>query len=867
MTLEQKTPLILKKVGPSKLKPSKQPWKILIVDDEISVHQVTSLALQDFEFADNGLEFLSAYSAREAMVVLREHQDIALILLDVVMETDQAGLQLVKFVRETLNNHSIRIILRTGQPGAAPERQVIAEYDINDYKEKTELTANKLFTAVYSALRTYRDIQVMEVSRKGLESIIEATGTMFKTRDLSGFAQGVLEQLTSLLFLGPDAVYCQADGLATVTNDGTFSIVAGTGRFACHIGQNISSMENSDIIQAIYAAHGQKTHINWDGNIYAAYLCTDRGYENIVCVQGSIHSRLHVTDLILLFLRNVSIALENVCLNNDLSQEIVERREAEKSAAILARLPGELPEPVIRIDNGGKVTYANAASESILRHLNTEVGETLNEPWRSRLAEICQEGQRFNTEIEQEGRVYSISFFPIPEAYYLNVFGRDITDERHLMLRLEHAAFHDPLTDLYNRVHFKKSLEQSIVMAQRYKNLVGLMLIDLDDFKRINDTWGHDVGDKVLNEIADRLRKTQRSSDLITRLGGDEFSVLLPRLNSREELTLLGQRILMAINCPVENNSSNLPISCSIGLASFPDDATSADELQRCADLAMYYAKQEGKAVLRFYDGEIHRSMRRKTQMELLLHHALNEGWFEVHYQPLVRLDDSTIIGAEALLRLHEPGKKMIYPGYFIGVAEDMGLIEPITFLVLERVCSDLQDWSKRGFALPIVAINVSVKQFVNENLPGQIEDILMRFDIQPHQIELEITESVLMGDDAKVSRIIEKLRSIGLTLSIDDFGTGFSSLSYLRRLPVSKLKIDRSFISDMLTSKDSAAIIDAILSLGNSLRLRVLAEGIEDKQQAEFLWEKGCLEGQGYYFGKPMPKEAFEKLLLPAES
>lgn len=861
----QKRPLVLKKGAQPAPALVGQPWKILIVDDEYSVHQVTTLALQDFQFEGGGLMFLSAFSAREAMSMMHEHDDIALVLLDVVMETDQAGLQVVEYIRNTLHNQAVRIILRTGQPGVAPERAIITSYDINDYKEKTELTANKLYTSVYAAVRTYRDIRALEANRQGLEVAIQATGTLFTTRHLGAFAQTALEQLATLLLLEPGTINHDADGVVAAMHNGKLTVVAATGRFAGCDGQSLNCLGDEAMALAIQAARAQRSHIQWQDNLYAAYLCTGQDYDNVVCVRGRPGSRLRVTDLVLLFLRNAAIALENICLHSDLFREVEERRDAEQREAILARLPSELPEPVVRIAESGLVTYANEASHPILAHLNTEVGGNIDGTWLSRFKEIFQEGRRFNTEIEQAGRVYEISFSPVLEARYLNLFGRDITDYRQLLGRLEHAAFHDPLTGLANRLFFKRSLEQAVSCAERYQEQVGLMLIDLDHFKQINDTWGHEAGDRVLKEIAHRLHSVPRASDLVARLGGDEFGILLSRLPDQNEMKVLAERLLDAIAQPVEFDGRSWPVTCSIGLTSYPSDANNADELQRCADLAMYYAKREGKTTFRFYDGEVHRAVRQKTEMELLLRRALEDGLFEVHYQPLVRLDDLSIIGSEALLRLRTPELGLVFPDNFIAVAEENGAIDAIGSFVLEQVCMDLRDWLNRGYVAPIIAVNVSGKQFMNRNLPRQIEDVLARHQVPAHRLELEITESVLVGDESTILDMLEELRGLGLSLAIDDFGTGFSSLGYLRRLPVSKLKIDRSFIADMLTCSDSAAIIDAILSLGHSLRIRVLAEGIEKPEHADYLRAKGCAEGQGYCFGKPMDKTAFEKLLTIA--
>lgn len=840
---------------------AEQFWTVLIVDDEPSVHEITMLALRDFEFVGRRLEFLSAYSAREAIATLNAHRDIALVLLDVVMETDDAGLQVVQHIRHTLKNTSTRIILRTGQPGHAPERRVVVQYDINDYKEKTELTSTKLFTAVYSAMRAYRDICALETNRTGLEAVIAATGAMFRIRDLSEFAQGVLQQLIALLHLS-DAVYCQVDGLATALSHGPIEIIAATGRFTHWIGKMLHCLEDASVIEAIQTAYNSKTHVLWNRNLYVAYFKTEQGYENVICVQGVRNAPPRVTGLLDLFLRNVSAAFENIYLHRDLSQEISERREAERRAAILARLPGELPEPVIRVIEDGVISYANTASQPLLDYFQTTVGAALPAPWNQRIRDILAADRRFDIEITQDGRIYEMSFSPVREAGYVNVFGREVTTYRELLKQLEHAAFHDTLTGLANRLHFKRNLEQAVAAAERYHSHVGLLLIDLDHFKQINDIWGHEAGDLVLKEIASRLRRIVRSSDIVARLGGDEFGIVLTRLQSMHEMQVLSERILAELSQPVQSGSRSWSVSCSIGLTAFPEDAGSAENLQRCADLAMYHAKNSGANGFRYYDSEIHSSMRKKTEMELQLRHALGEGGFEVFYQPLVSLGNGQIIGSEALLRLRRPDGVLVMPDQFIQIAEETGLIEPIGRWVLSQVCTDLQGWLNRGLALPSVAVNVSARQLRNRNLPKQIEEIISRAQIPSTAIELEITESMLVGDEDSVFELLGELREIGLMLTIDDFGTGYSSLSYLRRLPVSKLKIDRSFVTDMLASEDAAAITDAILSLGRSLRLRVLAEGIERQSQVDHLRAKGCQEGQGFYFGRPVPRETFERLL-----
>jgi diguanylate cyclase (GGDEF)-like protein len=842
-------------------------WKILIVDDEPSVHQVTRLALQDFRFAGRELLFLGAYSASEAISLLTEHPDVALILLDVVMETPDAGLKLVREVRETLGNRAVRIIMRTGQPGQAPERRVVAEYDINDYKEKTELTATKLFTTVFSALRAYRDIRALETNRRGLETIIEATANMFRSRALGEFALGVLEQLTSLLYLEPDAVYCQADGLATAASNGDMEIIAATGRFRGLIGVSTTQIEEKLVADAIAAAREGRTHVLWKDKVYAAYFRTESGYENIVCVQSLASAPLRLTRLIDLFLRNVSIAFDNIYLHRDLSQEISVRRDAERREAILARLPGELPEPVIRVSEAGKVLYANDSSGPILAQMGGGVGRRLPDPWPGRVAEMMRGGRRRDEEFVREGRTYEVSFSPVREAGYVNVFGRDVTAFREMVVRLERAAFQDPLTGLANRLDFNRHLQQSVYAAERYHSLTGLLLIDLDQFKQLNDTWGHEGGDRALQEVARRLRHFVRSADLVARLGGDEFGIVLTRLDCVDTMRRLAERIIEELSRPFEWEGRSWPLTCSIGLTTFPADARNAEDLQRCADLAMYQAKKDGAPGFRFYDIAIHRRMRHKTEMELELRLALNDGRFAVFYQPLVHLKTGQVIGAEALLRLHGRDGRMTLPGEFIHVAEETGLIDPIGEWVMRRACTDLKSWRERGLRVPRLAVNVSSRQFRNAGLAGQVSEILADAKIPASAFELEITESVLLGEEESILNILQELRDAGLTLTVDDFGTGYSSLSYLRRLPVAKLKIDRSFVSDMLASEDASAIVDAIVSLGKSLRLRVLAEGIEHRAQVDFLLSKGCAEGQGFHFFEPLTAGDFADLLARSSS
>lgn len=399
-------------------------------------------------------------------------------------------------------------------------------------------------------------------------------------------------------------------------------------------------------------------------------------------------------------------------------------------------------------------------------------------------------------------------------------------------------------------------------MATRHEGSIGLMLIDLDHFKQLNDTWGHEAGDQALRIVAQRLQNIVRETDLVARLGGDEFGIILTHLHSRDDLHTLAKRTLDELSQPMQIEGRLWPLTCSIGLTDFPTDASNAEDLLRCADLAMYQAKRSHAPGYRYYDSGIHRRIRQKTEMELELRQALSNQRLLLYYQPLIDMQQEKIIGAEVLLRLRGQNDQLILPEQFIHIAEETGLIDPIGEWILKQTCEDIARWQQQGMQVPRIAINVSARQFRDPSFARRILKILDECHVSPECFELEITESVLLGNEETTLGLLHELRDTGLALTIDDFGIGYSSLSYLRRLPVSKLKIDRSFIMEMLQRDDASAIVDAILSLGNSLRLRVLAEGIEEPAQVDALLQRGCREGQGFNYFRPMPGDEFSRLL-----
>ncbi|RMB04497.1 bifunctional diguanylate cyclase/phosphodiesterase [Eilatimonas milleporae] len=841
-------------------------WKLLIVDDEPEIHTVTQMALARFQFGGKRLSFLNAYSAAEAAAMIEANPDIAVAIIDVVMETDDAGLRLVEQIRNEMGNGNIRIILRTGQPGQAPERSVIAEYDINDYKEKTELTAQKLFTAMYAALRAYRDIRALDINRMGLKSVIEASAAIFKTRALSNFAQGVLEQLTSLLFLEPEAVYCHADGLAAVPNDAKVEIVAATGRFAPFVGRDGKNVLDPDILEAIENARRNRSHRFEPGKIYIAYFRTESGSENILCVKGDMQEQGKTHELLDLFCRNVSIAFENLHLQDNLLTEITVREEAEKAAEILARLPAEAPNPVLRISSDGVILYANGRSSPLLDVWGAGVGQKIPPVWRHRLKYVFKSGRQSEIEVTCDDRIFELTMAPVVEADYVNIYGRDITESKRAQERVEYMAHHDALTHLPNRFYFQERLPRELEAARRSGKKVALLQIDLDMFKEVNDVYGHDVGDLLLKDVSTRLKETVRSCDTVVRLGGDEFAVIAPDLGELDSAAILAQRIVDCMAAHFRYDKTVLQVGCSIGITTFPDDSLDPTELQKNADLAMYQAKDDGRNTYHFYDAVMHERILERRFLENEIRHALDNDKLDLYYQPKISFESGRIVGAEALIRWHHPDRGMIPPMEFIPIAERCGLISRIGEWVLETACAQAQRWRQAGLGLDNIAVNVSAAQFRNGDLGDIIDRILQSTGLEPEILELEITETTVMQEMDIIVEMLASLKKLGVGVAIDDFGTGYSSLAYLRRLPLTKIKIDRSFVTDILENQDASVVANAIISLGHSLNLKLVAEGIEKPDQAAFLAEKGCQEGQGYLFGRPMPSEDFQALLAAGQ-
>ena len=429
----------------------------------------------------------------------------------------------------------------------------------------------------------------------------------------------------------------------------------------------------------------------------------------------------------------------------------------------------------------------------------------------------------------------------------------DVSEARAKALEMSHSAQHDVLTDLPNRVLFNDRLTQAITLAERQGKQLAVMFVDLDHFKKINDSLGHDVGDKLLQSVARRLMACIRRSDTVSRLGGDEFVVLLSQVEHAEDAAFSARKILRALTAPHSIDNKNLDINVSIGVSTYPSDGQDAEGLINRADNAMYEAKQHGRNNYQFFRREMHARLAERQSLEADLRCALGRNEFLLHYQPKINLQTGEITGAEALLRWLHPHRGMVYPAQFVPVAEECGLILPIGQWVLLEACKQARAWSDAGLGVVPMAVNVSAAEFGAKDFLSGVRTALIATGVAPQNLELELTESVLMRDAEAAVVTLVKLKAMGVQLAIDDFGTGYSSFTYLRRFPSDALKLHQSFVQEITADPGDAKIVSAMINIGRSLNQRVIAEGVETREQLNFLQRHGCSEGQGYYFSRPV--------------
>jgi len=408
---------------------------------------------------------------------------------------------------------------------------------------------------------------------------------------------------------------------------------------------------------------------------------------------------------------------------------------------------------------------------------------------------------------------------------------------------------------------FLDRLEQNIRYAKRHNTHVSVFFLDLDRFKEINDTFGHEAGDRLLQHITQRLKTCVREYDTIARLGGDEFTIIIEGANNKQLVSII-QKIIYKMKAPIQINGYTMHTTFSIGVSSYPEDGDTTEILLRNADTAMYKAKDKGRNTYEFYNESMTEQVLKRVRLETDLRQAIEHGDFQAFYQPKLNALTNKVIGMEALIRWEHKTMGMIPPDEFIPLAEEIGLIAKIDEWMMRHTLNRANQWYQEGLFLGKLSLNISMIQLEDDNFIDKVKKIISQTDFNPESLELEITESQIMKNPESTISILNKIKALGITISIDDFGTGYSSLSYLKRLPIDRLKIDKSFVQDIPDDEDDTAIIRAIISLAQSLKLKIIAEGVETVEQKDFLVESGCENIQGYFYSKPLPEDEFRDFL-----
>lgn len=701
-------------------------WHVLVVDDDEEIHSVTRLALSDLALNGKGLQFHHAYSGDEALKFLTERgNEIAVLLLDVVMESDDAGLQVAKKMREELKLEEPRIILRTGQPGYAPEESVIKEYDINDYKTKTELTRSKLVTTIIASLRSYQQILTINQSRKGLEKIIGSAANLLEEHSVKGFCEGVVEQISSLIGLDAGGVLCARAGSVLDKDEDGVYVLGAAGELATFINSRLESIHNDKIVMQVSQCLQNKNHIF--GEDFSVLYMDSSGYEAAVYIQAGNDISDVDRQLLEVFLSSVSVGYENV----------------------------------------------------------------------------------------------------------------------NLFHQLRNAAFRDYMTKLPNRNEFINMLDDLNRMDNEFEADI-VALVDINHFSDINDGLGQEVGNKLLVAVSERLHEKFGESCLMARIGADVFGLI----GSAGNLSPQGIESIFA--APFKAGDHSLPVNITIGLTRLLESASGINLLKQ-TNIALNRAKKNITSNYEFYAPEMEEKTTWRLGMIRQLRADFAERKLEVWFQPQVDLATEKVIGMEALLRWPSREGGYISPAIFVPLAEYSGLIIEIGEWVLIESCEKLKALEALGFKDLRVAVNISMPQFRDTKFVPLIKSTLKNLDIDPQNLELEITESLVMDDPQIVVESLTDLKSNGIQIAIDDFGTGFSSMSYLQQLPLDRLKVDRAFVKEVEPGKQ-AFIAETIVTLGQKLGLKTIAEGVEKPEQAKYMLDLGCDEAQGYMYAKPMP-------------
>jgi diguanylate cyclase (GGDEF)-like protein len=706
-------------------------WRVMIVDDDADVHSTTTFALGSLDVHGRTLDFVHAYSMEQALRLLEREQDLAVVLLDVVMERADAGLRLVRHIRDTLGMHEVRIILRTGQPGYAPEMEAIRGYDINDYRTKSELTRTKLYTSVATAIRTYEQIRALQDSRAGLARVVQANAQLMALRTTAELGAGILHE--AALLLGQ-----RADGL-------------------------------------LVASRGGGDAAGWPV-LASAGACA-------ALVEGG-------------------------------------------------RLPGASHGPATQVAR----TFAGRAGIAIEGCL------TLHLPGKT--------GGDFCAFLRTASPVDAL------RRELLDVFASSVAvglDNVGLMTDLQRAAFHDPLTGLPNRTRLVELVGGHLASCPQAG--ATLCLVDLDNFAEMNDALGHGFGDALLVAVARRMEAWVRARPAaglaLARIGSDVFCVLGPS----DELQPGALQALFDASFALDGQ--DVQVSATLGLVRLDEHEGSAVDALKDADIALKRAKTRRRGGHFYFSRGMGVEIRERVQLMHALRAGFPRGELFLAYQPQVTLAGRRPFGAEALLRWRTDDGQLVPPDRFIPIAEYSGMIVDIGAWVLREACAELVRLRAAGHLAFTMSVNVSQAQFRHPHFLDVLRGALAASGAPPDRIELEITESMAMEEPDLLIERLADIKRLGVSIAIDDFGTGFSSLSYLQRLQVDRLKIDRTFVSEITESARGSRIAEMVVELGRNLGLDVVAEGVEDERQAQILQDIGCPLAQGFLFARPLAPEA----------
>jgi diguanylate cyclase len=592
-------------------------------------------------------------------------------------------------------------------------------------------------------------------------------------------------------------------------------------------------------------------------------------------------------------INSVDNAIKNRRLEYD--NQVIQKRLKE-SEKLHRYIVNKSPDIVYMLDAKGRFTFINTRIESLLGYKKNElIGkhyiDIVHEEDHDKAKNKFNERRidtRTNTSVElrlkcknnESTRYFETRSIPI-EINALGIYNkakpgrnkfngtygvaRDITDRIEAEEIIRFQAYHDMLTRLPNRTLLQDRLNQAIFHTKRNNTKLAIMFLDLDRFKVVNDTLGHIIGDQLLQAVSNRLKECLREEDTLARIGGDEFTLLLPEIHGRHDSEQIAHKIISTLKHPFHINGHELFISTSIGIAHYPDDGTTMETLIKHADIAMYHVKDNGKDNYQFYNDNMHEAFSRHLSLENDLRRALQNSQFKLYYQPQINIETNEIFAMEALVRWEHPEKGIISPAEFISLAEEIGLIQPIGDWILKTACAELKRWRDFGLANVRIAVNLSACQLDQDNIIRTIIETLKKNDIPGNMLEIEITENVLMKDIENTINKLKQLSNYGVKIAIDDFGTGYSSLSYLKKLPIDTLKIDRSFINDMHNSKQDASIIRAIIAMAQGMDLNIISEGVETDKQLQQLVEWRCKNMQGFLFSRPLPDtDAMDILMNP---